>query len=150
MVVQYADLSYRLVAWILDVILISVITNIIFIIINPIDIWRVPFTYIDPIYWWMTNSIQFAIGFLYHWGFESFNNGQTLGKMALKLRTVDENTMQVASKGNYALNNLFKGSALFIVDLIIGFFVSYDSEKRKIRIMQDVSKTVVIKETLDG
>ncbi len=146
MAIEHADVLFRFIAWIIDIILISIISNIVFLFIRPIEnFWTLPFSYINPPYWWITNSIQFAIGFLYYWLLESFNNGQTLGKMALKLRTVNEDTLQVASLKSYALNNVFKGSVLLIVDVLIGFFTSYDNDKRKIRIMQDVSKTVVIK-----
>lgn len=147
MAIEHADVLFRFVAWIIDIILIFIISNIIFSFIRPIEnFWTIPFSYIDPPFWWIANSIQFAIGFLYYWLLESFNNGQTLGKMALKLRTVNENTLQVASSKSYALNNVFKGSVLLVIDVLIGFFTSYDNEKKKIRIMQNISKTIVIKE----
>lgn len=147
MAIEHADVLFRFVAWIIDIILIFIISNIIFSFIRPIEnFWTIPFSYIDPPFWWIANSIQFAIGFLYYWLLESFNNGQTLGKMALKLRTVNENTLQVASSKSYALNNVFKESVLLVIDVLIGFFTSYDNKKKKIRIMQNISKTVVIKE----
>lgn len=144
---QPADLLQRFFAWIIDIILILIITNVMFLIIKPMKIWNLPFAYIDPLYWWITNSLQFTVGFFYYWLLESFNKGQTLGKIVLKLSSVDEISLNISTPRNYALNSIFKGSWLLIVDLIIGFFISYDDENKKIRIMQNISKIIVVKES---
>jgi uncharacterized RDD family membrane protein YckC len=101
--------------------------------------------FFDPIgIWWITVSLEYVIGFLYHWGLEVYNNGQTLGKMALNIRTVDENTLDQATPSNYAVNNLLKPSGLLIIDFLIGIFKNSGDPKNRIRIMQNVSETVVI------
>lgn len=87
------------------------------------------------------------VSLLYFWLLEAYNKGQTLGKSALKLRTVDEQTHELASVGNYFVNNLFKiHPILFIIDFIIGVLVNSSDPQKRLRLMQNASHTVVIKE----
>jgi uncharacterized RDD family membrane protein YckC len=87
-----------------------------------------------------------AVSLLYFWILETYNNGQTIGKVALGIRTVDENTLQVPTPGNNLINNLFKIHGLtFILDFIIGILANSGDPKKRLRIMQNVSSTMVIK-----
>ena len=138
--VQYADFFPRLVAIIIDGIIIGIIGSSLSWIIIPYNIlnpWNMAFN-------WLSNLINYFIGFVYFWGLESYNNGQTLGKMAMKLRTVDANTLQVADPGKVAINNLAKPSGLLILDLIIGAIVHSGDPQKRIRILQHFSETAVI------
>jgi uncharacterized RDD family membrane protein YckC len=140
--VIYAPFLKRLIAIILDSIIIGLIgSTFTWLLVNP---WyRINF--FDPIgVWWVTYPIDWLLGFLYHWGLEAYNNGQTLGKMLFNIRTVDENTLGQATSGNYAINNLFKGSGFLILDFLIGIFKNSGDPKKRIRIMQNVSETVVV------
>ena len=94
--------------------------------------------------WWITTLISYLIGFFYFWVLESFNNGQTLGKMALKLRTVDSKTFLVPEPGKIAINSIAKPSGFIILDLILGVLVNSGDPQRKIRYTQNLSETVVI------
>ncbi|MHA1985321.1 MAG: RDD family protein [Promethearchaeota archaeon] len=140
--VIYAEFLTRVIALIFDSIIIGMIGSFFtWMIINP---WfRVNF--FDPFGgWWFTFPFDWLAGFLYHWLMETHNNGQTLGKMALKIRTVDENTLGQANSRNLALNNLFKSSPFLILDFIIGVVKNPKDPKKRIRIMQNNSETVVI------
>jgi len=140
--VIYAPFLKRLIAIILDGIIIGLIgSSFTFLLINP---WyRINF--FDPIgAWWFTMPFDWFIGFLYFWGLETYNNGQTLGKMLFNIRTVDENTLDQATSSNYAVNNLLKPSGLLIIDFLIGLFKNSGDPKNRIRIMQNISETVVI------
>lgn len=96
--------------------------------------------------WGLANFLIFGIGFLYFWLMETSNKGQTIGKMAMKLRTVKEDTLEVADVGEYLLNNLLKGHiATLIIDLIIGLIANSGDPQNKLRIMQKASGTAVIK-----
>ncbi|MFX0029295.1 MAG: RDD family protein [Candidatus Hermodarchaeota archaeon] len=138
----YAPFLKRLIALILDSIIIGIVSSpTSWLLINP---WY-DVNIFDPFGgWWLTMPLNFILGFLYHWGLETYNNGQTLGKMALGIRTVDEKTLGQATSSNYAINNIFKGSALLIIDFLIGIFKNSGDPKNQIRIMQYVSETVVI------
>ncbi len=140
--VIYAYFLKRIIAWIFDGIIILMITSTFsWILILP---WY-PFNMFDPFRaWWFNVPVGWLLGFLYHWGLETYNNGQTLGKMALKIRTVDENTLEQATPSNYAVNNIFKGSPFLILDLIIGILKNSGDPKKRVRVMQNVSETVVI------
>ena len=140
--VIYAPSLKRIIAFILDSIIIGLIGSAFsWLLINP---WY-GLNFFDPVRaWWFTMPFDFLIGFLYHWGLEAHNNGQTLGKMALSIRTVDEHTLQLASPSNYAINNIFKGSALIIIDFLIGISKNSGDPKNRIRVMQNISETVVI------
>ncbi len=139
---QYAKLGPRLIAIFIDSIIIGIIGSSIswvFIPYNILNPWNVAFN-------WLNNLITYVIGFIYFWGLESYNEGQTIGKLALKLRTVDETTLKVAEPGKNVINTLAKPSALIILDFIIGIFSNTGDPKKRIRILQNISNTVVISE----
>lgn len=128
--VIYADFGQRLVAWIIDFIIVAVISIILFSIGE----------------WLFAIIIGYILALLYFWLLEAFNNGQTIGKMALKLRTVNEKTLEVAEPLDYLVNNILKSNlGLLIIDVIVGLISNSDDPKNRIRIMQDASNTVVIK-----
>ena len=85
------------------------------------------------------------IVFFYFFVLEVVNSGQTIGKMALSLKTVDAETLDVASASQYLLNNLLK-PLFFIIDLILGLLVNATrgDPKKRFRIMQNASNTCVI------
>lgn len=140
--VIYANLLKRLIAIIFDSIIIGLIGSFFTsILINP---WF-PVNFFDPIGgWWFTFPFDWLAGFLYHWLLETHNNGQTIGKMAMSIRTVDEKTLGPANSKKLALSNIFKSSPFLILDLIIGVLKNTGDPKKRIRIMQNVSETVVI------
>lgn len=128
--VIYADFGQRFVAWIIDFVLVAVISIILFSIGE----------------WVFAIIIGYVLALLYFWLLEAFNNGQTIGKMAMKLRTVNEKTLEVAEPLDYLINNILKSNlGLLIIDVIVGLISNSDDPKNRIRIMQDASNTVVIK-----
>ncbi|MBD3215126.1 MAG: zinc-ribbon domain-containing protein [Candidatus Lokiarchaeota archaeon] len=144
---EYGGFWERFAAFIIDFIILRIISEIILSLIN------LPLLLVDPVGYLLDarqifnrNLFDWGIGFLYFWILEAYNQGQTLGKMALHLRTVDEDTLEVAKPVNYAVNNLAKPSLFLILDLIIGFLVSEGDLKNRFRVLQDLSHTVVIKE----
>jgi len=140
--VIYADFLKRIIAIFFDSIIIGLIgSSFTWFLINP---WF-PVNFFDPFGgWWFTFPFDWLVGFLYHWLLETHNNGQTLGKMALNIRTVDEKTLGQANSKNLAISNIFKSSPFLILDLIIGLLKNSGDPKKRIRIMQNVSETVVI------
>jgi len=140
--VIYAYSLKRLIAIIFDTIIIGLIgSSFTWFLINP---WFAV-NFFDPFAgWWFTFPFDWLVGFLYHWLLETHNNGQTLGKMALNIRTVDEKTLGQANSRNLAISNIFKSSPFLILDLIIGLLKNSGDPKKRIRIMQNVSETVVI------
>ena len=128
--VIYADFGQRFVAWIIDFVLVAVISIILFSIGQ----------------WFFAIIIGYVLALLYFWLLEAFNNGQTVGKMAMKLRTVNEKTLEVAEPLDYLVNNILKSNiGLLVIDVIVGLISNSDDPKNRIRIMQDASNTVVIK-----
>ncbi len=141
--VEYAGFGSRLVALIIDSIIISIIGSSLSFIIF---ISWIPFNIFDPLGgWWAINfPWNWMLGFLYYWGLEAGKNGQTVGKMAMKIRTVDEKTLDEATAKNYAINNIFKSSPFLIFDFLIGIIKNSGDSTRRIRVMQNISETVVI------
>jgi uncharacterized RDD family membrane protein YckC len=82
---------------------------------------------------------------LYWWLQESYS-GQTIGKSALKIRAVDEVSLVKGNIGQYFVNNLSRGSGWIILDFIIGILANSGDPKKRLRILQNLSKTVVISE----
>jgi uncharacterized RDD family membrane protein YckC len=128
--VEYANLGSRFVALIIDAIIIVIITGVL--------------SYRLPLY--LSNIIGYGIALFYFWILEAYNNGRTLGKMALSLRTVNAQTLDTAKPGEYLINNLLKSHfVLFLVDFFIGILVNSGDPQKKRRFMQNASNTVVIK-----
>jgi uncharacterized RDD family membrane protein YckC/ribosomal protein L37E len=129
--IQYAEFGDRFVAFLIDSVIFSALASLI----------GLSFTG-----GFRVQLHNFIVPFLYLWAMESYNNGQTLGKMAMHLVTVDRNTMKPIEPGQAALHII--GKVLFLpLDVILGFIINDDSEQNKgqYRITQQFSKTTVIK-----
>ena len=139
----YADLLKRILAFFLDTIIIGIAgSGLSWLLFLP---WVPQFNIFNPLgSWWIIIPFDWLVGFLYYWLLEAKNRGQTLGKMALNIRTVDEKTLKPSTTRNYAINNLLKGSPFLIIDLIFGFLKNSEDQKKRIRVMQNFSKTVVV------
>ena len=93
--------------------------------------------------------LSFVICFLYFFLLESTYEGQTLGKMLLKIRIVDEDTRKPPeTQGRYAIDSLLRFPPLFFIDMIIGIIIYlFNSDlKVKIRLTQYLANTVVVLE----
>lgn len=132
--VVYAGFGERLLAVILDAIIIGFVS------------WIGFFAIIGSAmnYLGLGGLFAWLLAFLYFWALESFNKGQTIGKIALKIRTVDEYSFEPATPGNLVVNNLSRAWWI-ILDFIIGILANSGDEKKRLRILQNLSKTVVIK-----
>jgi len=139
--VTYGGFWPRLIAIFIDGIIIGMIGWLIsFLIFLPYYIYN-PF---EIGQWWITFPFDWLIGFFYFWLMETLNKGQTIGKLALSLRTVDEKTFGPTTTRNYALNSLLKGGGFIIIDFIIGIIKNSGEPEKRLRIMQNASETVVI------
>ena len=126
---NYGDFWERFVALIIDVAILGIINVLFYFILD----------------WYIAILLSYLIALLYFWLLETYNKGQTVGKIAMKLRTVNEDTLEVASIGDYLLNNLLKSLLIgLIIDFILGLIVNSGDPKNKFRIMENASKTVVI------
>lgn len=135
---MYADFGYRLIAWIIDLVIIFVISWILTILL---------FWSLYTLVFLIINVLAAIIGFLYFFLLESFNKGQTLGKMIFKLRTVNDESLQLAPINDYMLNSILRGHWLLcFIDFLIGIIKSAEDPNKRLRIMQHVSRTVVIRE----
>lgn len=142
--VEYANFISRLLAIIIDGIIITIIGSLLSL---AIFVPWVPFNIFNPFeggFWTFSFPFDWVIGFFYFWLLEGYNDGQTVGKKALNIRTVDEKTLGTSTSSKYALNNILKPSGFIILDLIIGIIKNSGDPKGRLRIMQYVSETVVI------
>jgi len=134
--VEFAEISWRILAWIIDFVIILLITWLLMILF----FWRIeiPFVFVFQI-------LAYLIGLFYFCLLESIN-GQTLGKLIVGLRTVDEDTFKVSTFIENLKNCILKCHWLFcLIDFIIGVTQNSGDLKKRKRIMQNVSHTVVIK-----
>jgi hypothetical protein len=132
--IKFASGGDRVIAFIIDSIIWGIVIELIF---------RVDFS-ANNIY---VKVLQMLLSFFYFWGCETLAKGQTLGKMLLKIRTVDDVTFQPVSTGRYALHALGK-AAFMLIDLIIGLISKNQADpvdNNRIRATQKISHTVVIK-----
>ncbi len=147
--VTYASLFKRVVAFIIDSIIISIASSFFVSIINvPVIIGNPILFYMGNYYRWITTLFNWLIGFFYFWILETNNNGQSLGKEVMHIRTVREDTFDIAEPNQYALTNIFKSTPLVVVDFIIGLLVREKDSIKTYRYLQKKSGTVVI-ETSD-
>lgn len=139
--VNYAEFGDRLVAFFIDGIVFQVITSFFGLIVGRNWVFGLGTSWTDSV-----PSILF--GFLYFFLFEAYNHGQTLGKMAMKLRTVDDQTFKEPTPSQAALHSIGKNIALF-VDLVVGLIVREEKrslqENNQVRFTQRYSRTSVIK-----
>ncbi|GAG53787.1 unnamed protein product, partial [marine sediment metagenome] len=130
-VVKYADLGERFLALLIDGIIISVLMSLIG--------FSIGFG------GWTRNTLNILVGFLYFILFEARNNGQTLGKMAIHIRTVGPNG-QAISPAQAAIHVV--GKVFFLpIDVFLGLITKdrHPSDYHKYRITQNISNTSVIK-----
>ena len=139
--VIYAESGDRLVAFIIDAIAFQMVTSLFGLIFSRNWVFGLGTSWTDSL-----PSILF--GFLYFFLFEAYNHGQTLGKMAMKLQTVDDHTFQEPTPSQAAEHSIGKNIALFL-DLFIGLIVREEKrslqEKNQVRFTQRFSHTSVIK-----
>lgn len=135
--VRFADDGTRFVAFIIDSIILGIFTSILgyhgdFSMMMMTD--------------YGSRAIDIVVSLAYFWLLEAFNHGQTLGKMIMKIRTVDERSKGPINPGQALLHVL--GKVLFLpLDIIIAWFVGKTTpeEKSQVRVSQRLSKTVVIR-----
>ena len=129
----YTGFLYRAIAWIIDIALIYFITWILFIFVFII------FNY------FLLHFVAYIIGFFYFTLLETYNKGQTLGKLIFHIKSVNEETMEVETLQGNIVNSLLKCNWITcIFDFTIGIIKNYGDQKKKIRIMQNLSNIVVI------
>ncbi|TFF85643.1 MAG: hypothetical protein EU517_01395 [Promethearchaeota archaeon] len=134
--IEYADFVQRAIAWFIDMIVVIIISSPLSLFLNFGSLLL------------LTNVYNFALGFLYFWLLEAFNNGQTLGKMILRIRSVNADNFETTDAGMYALNNLTKASGFLILDVILGillYFSEQGSNRNTLRISQHFAHIVVTK-----
>ncbi len=138
--VEYAKTFDRLIAIIIDSIFISIIVGIFTLLITGTFWWS-----FDMGYTLVWNSIYFPIAILYYVAMETYQ-GQTIGKRVMKLKTLDQNTLQTPTTPQHFLNNLTKAlGVLFLFDIFVGYISNDGNPKHQIRYTQQLSKTVVVK-----
>ena len=108
---------------------------------------------ITGIFWWsfdilyniIWNSINFPVVIIYFVAMETYR-GQTLGKKAMKLKTIDQTTLQEPTPQAHFINNLTKAlGPLFLLDLFVGYISNDKNPKHQIRYTQQLSRTMVIR-----
>jgi hypothetical protein len=130
-VVKYADLGERFLALLIDGLIISALMSLIG--------FSIGFG------GWTRNTLNVLVGFLYFVLFETRNNGQTLGKMAIHIRTVGSNGNSI-TPAQTAIHVV--GKVFFLpIDVFLGLITKdrHPSDYHKYRISQNISNTSVIK-----
>ena len=125
----------RFVAWLIDFVIISVIsTSIIFVYYGT--------AYYEDEEFWGVNSqyIPTSVIFFVYWTILEYKTGQTIGKKILNLKTINISGDEVILKG--VLISSFGKSFLLPIDVILGWILT--NEKRQ-RMFNKLGNTVVIK-----
>lgn len=145
--IEYARTSTRIGAWFIDIILIggfiflAYLISLSFVFFNPLSIQIA----IIPT-WIVLITVLFLTGILYFGILEILTKGQTLGKKLLKLKTVEEHSKRVPTRGRLMINALFQGNPFIIFDILIGLIKNAGKEKKQFRLSQDLARVIVIKQ----
>lgn len=132
----------RFFAWVIDFIIISVIsTSIIFASFGTID-----FKTTGDMFW--AETIQYipsSIIFFIYWVILEYKTGQTVGKKILNLKTTDMSGNKPSFKG--IIISCFGKSFLLPIDVVLGWILT--NEKRQ-RIFNKLGDTIVVKIKTDA
>jgi uncharacterized RDD family membrane protein YckC len=134
--VAYGGFWIRLVAYIIDAIVLSIVAGVLAAILG-VNLMEPDIERYDP----TLNLLSFVIGWLYFALMESSERGATLGKMALGLRVVTGNGQRLTflnATGRY-FAKILSAIILFIGFIMIGF----TDKKRGLHDM--IANTLVIK-----
>ncbi len=140
--VKYAEFGERFIAYLIDGFLFSFIGRLVGLIFSiPLSSWGLGGNLFKD------NWPTLVVGFLYLFACEVFMHGQTLGKMIMHIKTVDDQSFQELSYQQAAFHIVGK---VFILpfDLIIGAFTKENDsllEENRIRFTQRFSHTSVIR-----
>lgn len=144
---EYASLLYKSLAFIIDMILLVVIFVITLITLIVVEVIVNGEVVSDSLLCAIWLVLDITIFFAYFILLEK--KGQTIGKMVMGIKIVNEFNQKPISYGQSIIRNL-----LLIIDLIpylvpglIGFIFSFGSEKKQ-RIGDIIAKTLVIKEEI--
>lgn len=162
----FASFGERLIAWIIDMIILYLIGSFItpFFLedmgndmllmlenLNPetmTDAQYEAFMSAATTFLMMSELVGWILSVIYFFLFTWLAKGRTLGKMALKLVVVDQDTLQpVENPGRILIDSLTKRPILLFFDLIIGA-IAGSSQRKQFRVTQKLSKTVVVKKNL--
>ncbi|MGQ4876312.1 MAG: RDD family protein [Promethearchaeia archaeon] len=127
----------RMTAWLIDITIVLSITI-------PLSFY-VNFGYFY-IYSYVYNSI---IGFFYFWLLELLNKGRTIGKLILRLKTVNKDDFGKAKPSKLFLNNITKPTVFLFFDVLIGLLINHIQENKNNKIFratQLLAEVIVIKE----
>jgi len=132
-----ASFLERITAWLIDIAIVLSVTI-------PLSFY-VNFGYFY-IYSYVYNSI---IGFFYFWLLELLNKGRTIGKLILRLKTVNKDDFGKAKTSKLFLNNITKPTVFLFFDVLIGLLVNHVQENKNNKIFratQLLTEVIVIKE----
>jgi uncharacterized RDD family membrane protein YckC len=154
--VRFVGFGDRLIAYIIDMIVLNVFSFLIGLIL--------PLPSIDPLalidmngnidmgafqnYMLVNTLITFIFSMIYYFVCYMGLKGKTVGKAALKIITVDADTLEpMIQPGKIFLDSILKATGLILLDLIIGA-IANPGQKQQFRIMQKAAHTAVIKTTM--
>ncbi|MHA1969726.1 MAG: RDD family protein [Candidatus Hodarchaeales archaeon] len=136
-------------AWLIDVVIVGMITNVlsslIFLIIDSWDFWS--YGVWNPAQWIFSFGPSSLFLFVYFILMEYYNEGQTIGKMVLNLEIVSERTGERPTIGETAISAA--GKAFFLpIDVFLGWISRDESQVPNLeqRITQKWAKVVVIEQ----
>jgi uncharacterized RDD family membrane protein YckC len=133
---KYADFGDRVLAFIIDSIFISAIVGLI--------TGMIQYSLTGEFFKWENSGLQMFFSLLYFWAGDY--KGQTLGKMLVKIKVVDERTLGAVTPLQALLHIL--GKVFFLpFDIILGAIIMKDEDEKRtrVRLSQRISRTVVIK-----
>jgi uncharacterized RDD family membrane protein YckC len=138
--ITLASWGERFVAWLIDFVIVSVVLNAIFAAIAfPFWVSGMPDTWFNRGEWALSWSASSLIFYAY-WIYFETTTGQSLGKMALRIKTTDLAGKKVDVKS--AAIESFGKAFLLPIDVVLGWIFTNDKRQR---LFSRAGETIVIK-----
>ncbi len=143
--VKLAFWGERFVAWLIDAILVTIVMVIISMFVGLLSFFSgFSFTAIVNVFNWFPFFGINGVVIFFYWMFMEAANGQSIGKMALRIKVTRLNGSPI-SLWQAALESIGKAFLpVLVLDCLIGWLLY---PKRRQRIFNYISETIVVKET---
>ncbi|RDJ37856.1 MAG: RDD family protein [Crenarchaeota archaeon] len=144
--ITLAKWSHRFLAWLIDIILVSVVVHLISYVIFGTSILMIglknlSFNFDARFFYFIGFGLLDDVVYLFYWAILEKRSGQSIGKMVLKIKTTDLHGQSISFRDSIVQS--FGKTFLLPIDVIVGWIFT---NKNRQRLFNKISDTIVIKQ----
>ena len=141
-----AKWSHRFLAWLIDILLVSVVVHLISYVIFGTSVLMIglqnpSFDFDTHFFYFVGFGLLEDVVYLFYWAILEQRSGQSIGKMVLKIKTTDLDGKNISFRDSIVQS--FGKTFLLPIDVIIGWIFT---NKNRQRLFNKISDTIVIKQ----